>query len=270
MTAIRSLSRRATFLAIAATAMVSICVSAQAQERPLKVGVTAGVHAEIMEVVKTVGERSGLKIQIVEFSDYIQPNAALDQGDLDANSYQHQPFLEQQIKDRGYKLVSIGKTVVAPIGIYSKRVKSVAQIPDGGKLAIPNDPTNGGRVLALLEKLGLLRLKPGAGVKATVLDVVENRKKLKLTELDAAQLARSLEDVDAAAINTNYAMSAGLVPARDAIALEDAKSPYANLLVVRAKDKDKPALQRLVQIYHDPEVKAFIETKYGKSLIPAW
>jgi len=241
-----------------------------AQERPLKVGVTAGVHAEIMEVVKRAAERSGLKIQIVEFTDYIQPNAALDQGELDANSYQHQPFLDQQIKDRQYKLVAIGKTIIAPIGLYSKRIKSLAQLPEAGKLAIPNDPSNAGRVLVLLEKLGVIRLKPGTGVKGTVLDIADNPKHLKFAELEAAQLPRSLEDVDAAAINTNYAVSAGLIPARDAIALEDAKSPYANLLVVRTRDKDHPALQRLVQAYHQPEVKAFIEAKYNRSLIPAW
>jgi D-methionine transport system substrate-binding protein len=223
-----------------------------------------------MEVVKKVAERSGLKIQIVEFSDYMQPNPALDQGDLDANSFQHRPFLEQQLKDRGYKLVALANTVTFPIGIYSKRVKSLTELREGGTVAIPNDPTNGGRVLLLLDKQGVIKLKAGAGIKASVLDITDNPKHLKIVELDAAQLARSLTDVDAAAVNTNYAIPAGLLPARDAIALEDANSPYVNLIVVRAKDKDNPTFQKLVQAYHSPEVKSFVETKYNKSIVVGW
>ncbi len=269
MRSIRTLFRWAVLLGLAALPWLPD-TAVFAQDRPIKVGVSAGPHAEIMEAVKKVAERNGLKIQIVEFSDYMQPNPALDQGDLDANSFQHRPFLEQQLKDRGYKLVAIAPTVTFPIGIYSKRVKSLAQIPDSGKVAIPNDPTNGGRVLALLDKQGVIKLKPGAGIKASVLDIADNPKHLKFIELDAAQLPRSLTDVDAAAVNTNYAIPAGLLPARDAIALEDADSPYVCLIVVRAKDKDNPALQKLVQAYHSPEVKSFVETKYNKSIIAGW
>jgi D-methionine transport system substrate-binding protein len=155
--------------------------------------------------VKKVAERDGLKLQIVEFTDYIQPNAALAGGDLDANSYQHKPFLDQQVKDRGYKITSVGYTVNFPIGIYSKKVKSLKDLKEGARFGIPNDPTNGGRALLVLQDQGLIKLKPNAGLKATPLDIVENPKKLKFIELEAAQLPRSLDDLDASAVNTNFA-----------------------------------------------------------------
>lgn len=249
---------------------LSLAAPAAAADRPLKVGVTAGPHAEIMEVVKKVAERDGLKLQIVEFSDYIQPNAALAQGDLDVNSYQHQPFLDQQVKDRGYRIVSVGKTVVFPMGIYSKKVKTLAELPVGARIAIPNDPTNGGRALLLLQREGVIKLKPSAGITASPLDIAENPKKLRIVELDAAQLPRSLEDADASAVNTNYALEAGLVPTRDAIAIEDAQSPYMNVIAVQAKDKDQPWIQPLLAAYRSPEVKQFIESKYQGAVVAGW
>lgn len=268
----RSLSRRALGrLGVAGLALAALPRSAFAQSgRPLRVGVTAGPHAQLMEVAAKVAARDGLEIKIIEFSDYIQPNAALAQGDLDANSYQHQPFLDQQVKDRGYKIVSVAQTVVFPIGIYSRKLKSLKDLPAGGKLAIPNDPTNGGRVLLLLQHEGLIKLRPDAGLKATPVDVVDNPKKLRLIELDAAQLPRSLDDVDAAAINTNFAIQAGLSPTRDAIAMESAESPYANLIAVREADKDKPEIQKLVRAYRSPEVKAFVEEQFKGALVPTW
>jgi D-methionine transport system substrate-binding protein len=249
---------------------LALVTPAFAQERPLKVGVTAGPHAEIMEIVKQVAERDGLKLQIVEFSDYIQPNAALAQGDLDVNSYQHQPFLDQQVKDRGYKIVSVGKTVVFPMGIYSKRVKSLADLPSGAKVAIPNDPTNGGRALLLLAREGVIKLKPTAGITASPLDIAENPKKLRILELDAAQLPRSLDDTDASAVNTNYALGAGLSPTRDAIAIEDAQSPYMNVIAVQAKDRDRPQVKQLVAAYQSAEVKQFIEAKFQQAIVAGW
>ena len=242
----------------------------QAQDKPLKVGVTAGPHAQILDVVKKVAERDGLKLQVIEFNDYVQPNAALANGDLDINSYQHQPYLDNTVKDRGYKLVSIAQTVTFPIGLYSKKVKTLDQIPAGGRIAIPNDPTNGGRALLLLAGKGLIKLKPEAGLKATPIDIIDNPKKLKIVELDAAQLPRALDEVDAAAVNTNSALPAGLVPTRDAIALEDPRSPYANVIAVRAQDKDNPAYKKFVKAYHSDEVKQFIAKEFKGSLIPAW
>lgn len=238
--------------------------------KPLKIGVTAGPHAEIMEAVKKVAEKDGLKIQIVEFNDYIQPNVALNQGDIDLNSYQHQPYLDNMVKDRKFDLVSIGKTVIFPMGIYSKKIKSLKELKDGATLAIPNDPTNGGRALLLLEKQGLIKLKPGTGLNAAVTDIIENPKGLKIKELDAAQIPRSLDDIDFAAINTNYAMTAGLVPTKDAIAIEDANSPYSNIIAVRAKDKDNPVYAKFVKAYQSEEVKKFVAEHFKGSVVTGW
>jgi len=242
---------------------------AQADET-IKVCVTGGPHEQVMEVVKQVAAKNGLTIKIVEFSDYVQPNAALAGGDLDANSYQHQPYLDAQVKDRGYKLVRIADTVTFPMGIYSKKVKSLAELQPGAKIAVPNDPTNGGRALLLLQKQGLIKLRADAGLKAMPLDIVENPRKLKIVELDAAQIPRSLADVDAAAINTNFAMEAGLKPKQDAIAIEDPKGPYVNVIAIREVDRNKPWVARLVAAYHSPEVKQYIESKFGGAVIAAW
>lgn len=258
----RSLIQSAVALALAA----SLPAAVLAQDKPLKIGVTAGPHAQIFEQVKKIAEKDGLKIQVVEFSDYIQPNAALAAGDLDANSYQHKPFLDQQVKDRGYKIVNVGYTVNFPIGLYSKKVKSLAELKEGARFGIPNDPTNGGRVLLVLQDKGLIKLKPEAGLKATPLDVIENPKKLKFVELDAAQLPRSLDDLDASAVNTNYALSAGLNP-KDAIAQEAAKSPYVNLLAVREQDKDKPWVAKLVKAYHSEEIRKFVQAEFKGAVL---
>ncbi len=255
---------------LVAAALVTLALVASAQDKPLKIGVTAGPHAQIFEQVKKLAEKDGLKIQLVEFSDYIQPNAALAAGDLDANSYQHKPFLDQQIKDRGYKIVNAGYTVNFPIGLYSKKIKNLGELKEGAHFGIPNDPTNCGRVLLVLQDKGLIKLKPEAGLKATPLDVIDNPKKLKFVELDAAQLPRSLDDLDAAAINTNYALTAGLQPGRDSIAQESAKSPYVNLIAVREQDKDKPWVAKLVKAYQSEEIRKFVLTEFKGAVIPGF
>ncbi|KAA0588523.1 MetQ/NlpA family ABC transporter substrate-binding protein (plasmid) [Azospirillum oryzae] len=256
----------ASLLAGAATLAVAFGASAET----IKVGVTAGPHAQILEAVKPIAAKDGLDIQIIEFTDYVIPNQALAGGDLDANSFQHQPYLDNQVKDRGFDLVSVGKTVVYPIGIYSKKVKSLDELPSGAKVAIPNDPTNGGRVLLLLQAKGLIKLKDGGNLKASPIDIVENPKKLEIVELDAAQLPRSLDDVTVAAINTNFALEAGIDPVKDAIAREAADSPYANVIAVRKADKDKPWVAKLVKAYNSPEVKEFILTKFKNAVVPAF
>ena len=261
------LPRRATLLLALALALATGL--AQAQET-VRIAVTAGPHAQIAEAAKKVAERDGLILKIVEFQDYIQPNAALDAGDVEANSYQHLPFLESQVKARGYKISPVGYTVTFPMGFYSKRIKSLADLPRGGKVGIQNDPSNSGRALQLLQKAGVIKLKPGAGISATVTDVAENPKAIQIVQVEAAQLPRSLDDLDASAINTNYAVQAGLVPSRDAIAIEDAKSPYANLLAVRTADKDKPWVQKLVKAFQSPEVKKLVEGSFSGSLVPAF
>lgn len=244
--------------------------AAPVADKPLKVGVTPGPHAQIMEVVKKVAEKDGLKIQIVEFSDYVQPNVALNQGDIDINSFQHLPFLENMVKDRKYDLVMLAKTFTFPMGIYSKKIKNIKDLKDGAVIAMPNDPTNGGRALLLFEKAGLIKLKPGLGHKASVVDIVENPRKFKIRELEAAQIPRTLEDMEIAAINTNYAMSAGLVPAKDALILEDSSSPYANILAVRGKDKDNPLYKKFLKAYQSEEVKKFVTEQFKGSVIVAW
>lgn len=241
-----------------------------AQAEKIRIGVTPGPHAQIMEKVREEAKASGLEIEIMEFSDYVVPNAALASGDLDANSFQHQPYLDNQIADRGYNLVVIGKTVTFPLGLFSTKIKSLGDLPEKARVAIPNDPTNGGRALILLAANGLITLRDGAGLAATPLDIEQNPKKLRIVELDAAQLPRSLNDVDIAAINGNYALEAGMDPTHDALAREPADGPYANIIAVRKEDKDKPWTKSLVNIYQSAKVKSFIETTFKGALVPAW
>jgi len=257
-----------TRLLVSVAALAIVATAARAET--IKVGVTAGPHAQILDAVKPIAAKNGLDIQIVEFTDYVVPNAALDAGDLQANSFQNQPYLDNQKADRGYKIEAVGSTVNFPIGIYSKKHKSWEAVPQGGTLSIPNDPTNGGRVLLLLQDKGALKLKAGVGFKPTVADIIENPKKFKIVEVDAAQTARTLDDVDAAAVNTNYATQAGLDPVKDAILREDPKGPYTNLIAVRAADKDKPWVKLLVQSYQTPEVREFVLAKFKGAVLPAW
>ncbi|MEP9376772.1 MetQ/NlpA family ABC transporter substrate-binding protein [Aquabacter sp. CN5-332] len=255
-----------TLLTGAALALLATAASAET----IKIGATPGPHAQILEAVKPIAAKQGLDIQIVEFSDYVVPNTALEAGELQANSFQHQPYLDNQVADRGYKIVSVGTTVNFPIGIYSKKYKSFDELPAGSSVAIPNDPTNGGRVLLLLRDKGFIKLRDGVGFKPSVADITDNPKKLKIVEIDAAQLPRSLPDVAAAGINTNYAKEAGLDPVKDPILREDPKGPYVNVIAVRTQDKDKPFVKILVESYHSPEVKAFIETTFKGSVLPSW
>ena len=235
----------------------------------VRIGVTPGPHAQILEAVKPLAAKRGLEIKIVEFSDYVVPNAALEAAELEANSFQHQPYLDNQKADRGYKIESVAQTVNFPMGIYSRKHKSFDAVPQGGTVAIPNDPTNGGRALLLLQDKGTLKLKPNVGFKPSVADIVENPKRLKFIEVDAAQAPRSLDDVDAAAVNTNYLVSAGLSPS-DAIVKEDPKGHYVNVIAVRSVDKDKPWVKELVAAYHAPEVKAFIAEKFKGAVLASW
>ncbi|MFV0292005.1 MAG: MetQ/NlpA family ABC transporter substrate-binding protein [Paracoccus sp. (in: a-proteobacteria)] len=256
--------RLTTFVSVLALSAVSTMAE------DINVGVSPGEHAEIMEEVAKVAAPKGLNIDVVEFSDYVVPNQALADGDLHANSFQHRPYLENQIKDRGFELVEAGTTITTPMGIYSNKIKDIADLPEGGKVAIPNDPTNGGRALLVLQDLDVLTLAEDTGLVPSPLDVTENPKKLKFLELDAAQLPRALADADIAIINTNYALASGLSPKTDAIAMEKADSPYVNIIVVRNGDEDQPWAQQLVEAYHSPEVKEFIEEKYQGSVLTSW
>lgn len=238
--------------------------------KEISIGVTAGPHAEVMEVVKQEAEKQGLKIKIVEFNDFVQPNVALDQKELNMNSFQHQPYLDKFVKDRNLKLVSIGKSILLPMGLYSNKYRNLNALPDGATVAIPNDPTNGGRGLLLLQQAGLLKLKDGVGPAAQVTDIVSNPKNLKIKELEAAQIPRSLNDVDVATVNTNYALNAGLNPLKDAVVIESKDSPYANVIAVREADKDNENYKKLVSIYQSEPVKKFIADHFKGSIVPAF
>jgi D-methionine transport system substrate-binding protein len=261
---------RRTALAATALAALTLAVPALAQTPEIvRIGVSPGPHAEILEQVKPLLAKKGIDLKIVEFSDYVVPNQALDAGELEANSFQNQPYLDNQVKDRGFKIVSVGLTVNFPLGIYSSKYKSWAEVPDGSSIAIQNDPTNGGRSLLLLQDKGVIKLRDGVGFKPGPIDIVANPKKLKFIEVEAAQTPRTLADVAAAAINTNYAVDAKIEPT-SAILREDPKGPYVNVIAVRAADKDKPWVKTLVETYQSPEIKAFVAERFKGNVLAGW
>jgi D-methionine transport system substrate-binding protein len=243
---------------------------AAAQTQTVRIGVTPGPHAQILEAVKPLAAQKGIDIKLIEFSDYVVPNAALAAGDIEANSFQNQPYLDNQKADHGFKIETAALTVNFPIGVYSKKHKSFEALPNGATISIPNDPTNGGRALLVLQDKGLIKLKDNVSYKPTALDITDNPKKIKFVEIEAAQAPRVLDDVDAAVINTNYATQAGLDPVKDPIARENPKGPYVNLIAVRSEDKDKAWVKALVESYRSPEVKKFVEEKFKGSVLTSW
>ena len=240
------------------------------EEVVLKVGATPVPHAEILEAVKEALAKDGVKLEIVEFTDYVKPNTALADKEIQANYFQHIPYLDDFNKQRGTNLVSVAKVHIEPMGLYSQKIEDLKSIADKAVVAIPNDPSNGGRALLLLEKAGLLKLKEGVGVAATKNDIVENPKNIELKEMEAAQLPRVLQDTDVAVINTNFALDAGLNPLKDSLFIEDADSPYVNVLVVNAGDENNPEIQKLVKALTSEEVKKFINDKYQGAIVPAF
>lgn len=265
-----SVSNRWLGAALGALIAAAAVLPAHAADK-VKVGVIGGDEEEIAEVAKKVAAKDGLDIQIVTFSDYTLPNEALSRGDLDANAFQHKPYLDAQIAARGYKIAPAGFTIVEPIGFYSVKLKNFKDLPEGAQIGIPNDPSNGGRALNLLAANGLITLAPGKGLQPTVLDVKDNPKKVKFHELDAALLPKQLADLDGAVINTNYALGAKLDPRKDALAQESrTNNPYGNFIAVRAGDETKPAILKLVKAYQSDEVKAFLDTRFKGAILPAW
>ncbi len=253
-----------------AVTVAALLVSVAAQAETIRLGVTVGPHAQIAEALVPVAKAKGLDVKIIEFSDGAMINSATNEGELDANGFQHTPYLEGQNKDRKLDLVSVGRTVLLPMAAYSKRVKSVQELKNGAEIAIPNDPSNGGRALKLLEAGGLLKLKPGLTWNATVFDVTENPKNLKIRELETAQLPRSLDDLDFAVITTHFALASGLNPRRDSILLEGDLSDYFCLIAVQRKNADKPWVKTLLEAYRSPEVKAFIEKTFQGNVQAGW
>ena len=249
----------------------STTVTSTSGAKTLKVGATAVPHAEILEQAKPLLAKEGIDLQIVEFNDYVQPNLALNDKELDANYFQHEPYLKNFMDEHNeVKLVNAAGVHIEPMGIYSHKIKKLDELKDGASIAIPNDPTNGGRSLLLLEKAGLLKLKDGVGEKATVQDIVENPKNLKFQEVEAAQVPRTLDDVDAAIINSNFAMQVPLDPTKDALFIEDSTSPYVNIIAVRAGDENRPEIQALIKVLRSDEIKNFINEKYKGAVVPAF
>jgi D-methionine transport system substrate-binding protein len=241
----------------------------------LKVGSIAGPDSQLLEVAQKVAkDKYHMNIKIVEFTDYVEPNTALNDGSIDANMFQHQPYLNKQNTERHYTLIAVGKTFLFPMGIYSKKYKGIIDIPDGAIIAIPNDPSNEGRALLLLQKAGLIQLRDPLGLYSTPDGIKDNSKHYQFKELDAAQLARSLADVDLAVINSNYAITAGLSPSQDALVLEDSNSPYANIIVVRKEEMDnaqsKVLIAQLVASIQSQEVLDAAKKIFHDQAIPAW
>ncbi|MGY5611856.1 methionine ABC transporter substrate-binding lipoprotein MetQ [Vibrio brasiliensis] len=261
-------------LAIAAAASALVlagCGDKEADTSKIKVGVMAGAEAQVAEVAaKVAKEKFGLEVELVTFTDYVTPNAALDDGSIDINAFQHKPYLDQQVADRSYKLTIAGNTFVYPIAGYSKQVTSVEEIQDGARIAVPNDPTNLGRSLLLLEQQGLLKLREGVGLLATVRDIVENPKNITIVELDAAQLPRSLDDVALSVINTTYASSINLTPQKDGIFVEDKESPYVNLIVAREDNVQAENVQNFVKSYQTEEVYNAASDIFQGGVVKGW
>ena len=238
--------------------------------KEIKIGATAGPHAQVAEAVAKEAKKQGIDLKVVEFSDYVTPDKALADGDIQLNAYQHVPFMENFNKQNGSKLVAIGKTILMPMGLYSNSVHSAADVPEGAIVAIPNDPTNGGRGLALLAKAGLITLKDGVGFKATVADITSNPKNLQIQELEAAQLPRSLDDVAVAAIPMNYVQSAGLNVEKQGFFLEPKDEPLAvMILAVRDQDKDNETYKKIADIYKSDAIKQFINDTFKGSITSA-
>lgn len=255
---------------------ITACTPSQTQTGDstlkVKVGASPTPHAEILAYIRdNLAASAGLEIEIVEFTDYVQPNLALNDGALDANFFQHVPYLDNFNESRGTDLVSIANVHIEPLGIYSKTITDLSQVPDGAVITIPNDDTNGGRALNLLVANGFITLKSDAGYSATVADIADNPKNLKIVELEAAQLVRALDDSDLAVINGNYALEGGLIPSQDALTLESSdNNPYVNILAVKRGNENDEAILALVKLLTSPEVKAFIEEKYAGSVLPAF
>lgn len=258
-------------LAVAASLAVVLLFGAVAgAQTVVTVGATPVPHAEILEFVKPLLADEGIELRIVEFNDYVLPNLALSDGELDANYFQHVPYLETFSADHGLDLEVLVPVHIEPLALYSSKLNSLDDLSNRAQIAIPNDATNGGRALLLLESAGLITLQDGVGIAGTIFDIAQDPRRIQWRELEAAILPRALADVDAAVINGNYALEAGLNPLTDALVVEGADSPYANVLVVRRGDGDNAALQRLADVLTSPPVRDFIVDKYEGAVVPVF
>ncbi len=261
-----------TLILSAAALVLAACGREAPQSAPdtLTVAATAVPHAEILEIVRPLLAEQGLRLEVKVFNDYVQPNLQVDQKQIDVSYFQTAPYLDEFNRARGTQLVRVIGVHIEPIGAYSRKHKALSDLPQGASVAIPNEPSNGGRALLLLQKGGLITLKDPKNPLSTLNDIATNSKGLKVRELEAATLPRVLGELDLAVINTNFALDAKLDPARDALILEDARSPYVNFLVARPDNKDDPRVQKLAQALTSPAVKAFIEKTYHGAVQPAF
>ncbi|WP_156851429.1 MetQ/NlpA family ABC transporter substrate-binding protein [Bartonella refiksaydamii] len=270
---LKKLSRNATigFLLPLFALFLSVSFSMAADKSKIKLGTMEGHEATIWKVAAEQAKKAGLEIELVYFSDYTLPNDAVNAGEIDANAFQHSPYLKNQIEQRGYKLSTVGYTFIAPIGVYSHKIKDLKELRDGAHVGIPNDPSNGGRALLLLNSLNLIKLKDPHDILASPLDIIENPKNLQIRELDAGMLGRAVDDFDIAIVNTNWALVSGLDLQKDAIAWEKAENnPYNNIIVVRTSDKDEPWVKKLVAAYNNETVRAKIKEIFGPAAITSW
>ncbi|WP_300449678.1 MetQ/NlpA family ABC transporter substrate-binding protein [Fusobacterium sp.] len=247
-----------------------ILVGATALAGELKVGATPVPHAELLNLVKEDLKTEGVDLKVVEFTDYVTPNLALAEGELDANFFQHFPYLEKFSNERGLNLVSAGKVHVEPLGVFSQKIKDIKDLPNKATIAIPSDPSNGGRALILLHNNGIIKLNDPTNLYVTEFDIVENPKKLKFKPIEAAQLPRVLPDVEAAVINGNYALEAGFSPVEDSLLLEGAESPYANIIAVKSGDESKEDIQKLLKALQSKKVSDYIGANYKGGVVPAF
>lgn len=236
----------------------------------IKVGATPVPHAELLELVKEDLASEGIELEIVEFNDYLTPNLALNDGSIDANFFQHEPYFVDNIETNNLDLISLGKVHLEPLALYSDKYKSLDELPEGAEIFIPNDPTNGARALLLLDSNGLIKLKDPSDINATERDIAENSKNLKFTALEAAAIPSSYKDADGAIINSNFALKADLSPTEDGIIIEDKNSPYANLIAIRKEDENREELQTLLKVLQSDKVKKYIEETYKGEILPAF
>ncbi|MEW8993029.1 MetQ/NlpA family ABC transporter substrate-binding protein [Clostridium sp.] len=242
---------------------------ANGEDKVIAIGVSPEPHKAIVEnAIKPLLEKEGYKVEVVEFSDYVLPNTALAEGEIDANYFQHVPFLEATVKEKSYDLSYTTKVHLEPMGLYSEKIDDISAIKEGAEIAIPNDPSNGARALKLLAKNGVIEIPEGDLVTAK--DITSNPKNVKITELDAEQLPRVLQDVELAVINTNYALEGGLNPLKDALVIEGGDSPYANIIAVRTEDKENDKIKALTKAATSEEVKKYIEDNYKGAIVPAF
>lgn len=259
------------FLSISVLSVLLLgCQPKERGENEIYIGTISGPETQLMEVVKHVAEKEGLHLKIIEFEDYITPNSALEEGSIDANMFQHLPYLQVFNTHRNYQIEPIGETFVYPMGIYSKKYTNLSKIPIGATFGIPNDPSNGARALRLLSQSKLINIPEKDDFNLRPKDIFLNPYQIVIKELDAAQLPRALDDLDFAIINTNYAIPAGLIPTEDAVFLEDKDSPYANIVVVRAQEKQKTKFKTLMRALHSEEVLSEAHRIFQGQAIPAW